>query len=124
MATNAEILAQFREWSGGFLPSQCSIGQRKTWVELGCYCEQDEAEEFLGNFEEIETDEDADETAKGLDEQKALWVAHEQEAEREGAEFHNFGWGESEGSICSKTNKGKLQTDANGDGTYSHIWLD
>jgi hypothetical protein len=44
-----------------------------------------------------------DDEAKLLDE-------HEAEAERHGAEFYNFGWGNGDNFICSKTSKGVLTT--------------
>jgi hypothetical protein len=53
--------------------------------------------------------------------QQALWEAHEKEAERAGAEFWNFGWGETEGSIASKTSRGVLTTTLWGT-EYRHDW--
>jgi hypothetical protein len=40
----------------------------------------------------------------------ALLRSHEAEAVRVGAEFYNFGWGQDEHCICSKTTHGKLSS--------------
>jgi hypothetical protein len=48
--------------------------------------------------------------------------AHEREAERHNAEFFNLGWGMSDTTIESKTDKGILLTRIR-DGKIEHKWM-
>jgi hypothetical protein len=49
--------------------------------------------------------------------------AHEAEARKQRARFHNYGWGQGENGICSKTSKGKLSTTINRETMHvSHEW--
>lgn len=48
--------------------------------------------------------------------------AHEREAERKNAEFLNLGWGVSDTTIESKTDKGILLTRIEGK-TIKHRWV-
>jgi hypothetical protein len=54
--------------------------------------------------------------------QDKLLSVHMEEVERKDAEFYNLGWASSESFMHSKTNKGRLFTQLNVDGTYSHEW--
>jgi hypothetical protein len=51
-----------------------------------------------------------------------LWQAHEAEAQREGAEFYNYGWSTSPGGICSKTSAGRLESWISATGQILHEW--
>jgi hypothetical protein len=56
------------------------------------------------------------------DETDPLLKAHNEEAERQGAEFWNYGKYTGEGDIMSKTDKGYLSTLMR-DGKVKHYWL-
>jgi len=48
---------------------------------------------------------------------------HGREAERQGAEFHEFGWITNEHSIMSKTSRGNLESEINRDTmSVTHHW--
>jgi len=49
-----------------------------------------------------------------------LWQAHEAEAQREGAEFYNYGW--SPGGTSSKTSAGYLESWISATGQIMHEW--
>ena len=51
-----------------------------------------------------------------------LWQAHEAEAQREGAEFYNYGWSTSPGGISSKTSAGYLESWISATGQIMHEW--
>lgn len=57
-----------------------------------------------------------------LKEQRKMLAAHEREAQKEGADFWNQGWTQNDTGICSKTDKGFLDTQVNENGTYTHTW--
>lgn len=57
-----------------------------------------------------------------LAQQDALIDAHMAEAESKGAEFYNLGWASGEDFTHSKTDKGRLFTQLNSDGSFSHEW--
>lgn len=42
-----------------------------------------------------------------------LFTAHQEEADSQKAEIHNFGWGQSDYGICSKTSNGYLDSEIN-----------
>jgi hypothetical protein len=51
-----------------------------------------------------------------------LCNAHVAEAERQGAEFYNFGWFQDDDCLCSKTDKGILSTEWNDVAGWRHQW--
>jgi hypothetical protein len=51
---------------------------------------------------------------------ETLCDAHEQEAERLGAEFHNYGWVQNTYDICSKTSVGYLSSYIDQNGNVTH----
>lgn len=52
-----------------------------------------------------------------------LWRAHEEEASRRGAEFHNYGWVTNDNVILSKTSVGYLESQIDpGTIKVTHRW--
>ena len=53
-------------------------------------------------------------------EYRLVMAAHKRAAQRNGAEFRNFGWVATQTTTCSKTSVGVLTTKRLGKGKYSH----
>ena len=54
-----------------------------------------------------------------------LVKAHLAEANKKGATIHNLGWAQTDYGICSKTNKGLLDSDIDPDTLkITHDWTD
>lgn len=54
--------------------------------------------------------------------QDQLIAAHEEEADKHGAEFYNLGWASGDDFIHSKTDKGRLYSEIDAKGKVTHEW--
>lgn len=47
---------------------------------------------------------------------------HQKEADKQKSEIHNFGWGQGDDFLHSKTEKGLLYSEIDDDGNVTHEW--